>query len=66
MFVLALHGPLFLEAELGKARQAKNQEGKISPWDRATAEPRVPSETPSIDLERRAIEVLTPAIKGSP
>jgi deoxycytidylate deaminase len=50
----------------GRRVKRKKKEGKISLWDRATAEPRVPSEAASVDLERHAIEALTPVIKGSP
>jgi deoxycytidylate deaminase len=47
-------------------RKKGGREGEISPWDRVTAEPRVPSETASFDLERLSIEALSPAIhKGS-
>ena len=50
---------------LGSGRRIqRKKEGKISPWDRATAEPRVPSEAASIDLERLAIEELKTVIKG--
>ncbi len=55
-----------LKLSSGRRVKRKTAEGKISRWDRVTAEPRVPSETASIDLEHRAIDTLTPAIKGSP
>jgi deoxycytidylate deaminase len=47
-------------------RIKRKKEGQISSWDRATAEPRVPSEISSVDLEHRAIQTLAPAMKGSP
>ena len=50
----------------GRLVKRKGKDGKISPWDRATAEPRVPSETAGIALEDRAIDEITTAIKGSP
>lgn len=54
-----------LKLSSGKSVKRKNQEGKISLWDRGTAEPRVPSEVASLDLERVAVEVLIAAIRGS-
>ncbi|HWO23298.1 MAG TPA: hypothetical protein VNO30_31370 [Kofleriaceae bacterium] len=49
----------------GRRVKRKNKEGKISLWDRESAEPRVPSEVSSLDLERLALEALTAAIRGS-
>jgi deoxycytidylate deaminase len=50
---------------LGSGRRVqRKKQGKISLWDRATAEPRVRSEKASIDLERLAIETLKTGIKG--
>lgn len=53
--------------KLGSGRRVKrkNKEGKISLWDRATAEPRVSSEAASIELEGIAIDVLKIAIRRS-
>lgn len=50
----------------GRRVKRKNKAGEISPWDPATAEPRVPSETASIDLELKAIDELRTAMKGQP
>jgi len=54
-----------LKLSSGRRVKRKNKEGKISSWDRATAEPRVPSETASVDIESRAIEVLKTVIRRS-
>jgi deoxycytidylate deaminase len=48
----------------GRRVKRKNKEGRISRWDRATAEPRVPSETASLDLEGVAIDEIRSAIGG--
>jgi deoxycytidylate deaminase len=52
---------------LGSGRRVKRKgaAGKISLWDRATAEPRVPSDVASRDLERLAIEALETALRRS-
>jgi hypothetical protein len=50
----------------GRRVKRKNKAGEISPWDPTTAEPRVPSETASIDLELKAIAELRTAMKGQP
>lgn len=47
----------------GRRVKRKNKAGEISPWDPATAEPRVPSEVASIDLEYKAIDELRTAMK---
>lgn len=55
-----------LKLSSGRRVKRKNEDGEISLWDRATAEPRVPSETSSLVLEGVAIDEITTAIKGSP
>lgn len=45
-------------------RVKRKKEGRISNWDRAAAEPRVPSEMASIDLERLAIHALKAVMRG--
>lgn len=54
-----------LKLSSGRRVKRKNRDGKLSTWDRATAEPRVPSETSSADLENRAIDEITTAIRGA-
>ena len=50
--------------KLGSGRLVqRRKQGKISPWDRATAEPRVRSGEASIDLQRVAIEALKSALR---
>jgi deoxycytidylate deaminase len=53
-----------LRLSSGRRVKRKNSEGKISSWVRATAEPRVPSEAASIDLESLAIDEIKAMIKG--
>src|SRR6185436_18702629 len=55
-----------LKLSSGRRVKRKTDGGEISSWDRATTEPRVPSETASAALERMAIDELTVVIKGSP
>lgn len=50
----------------GRRVKRKNKAGEISSWEPATAEPRVPSEAASIDLEMIAIDELKTAMKGQP
>ncbi len=47
----------------GRRVKRKNKTGEISTWDPATAEPRVPSETASSDLELKAIAELRMAME---
>jgi deoxycytidylate deaminase len=47
----------------GRRVKRKGKDGKISPWDRADAEPRVPLGISTIDLERAAIEELRVIVK---
>jgi deoxycytidylate deaminase len=47
----------------GRRVKRKNKAGEISPWDPSTAEPRVPSEAASIDLELKAIAELRMAME---
>lgn len=54
-----------LRLSSGRRVKRKNKDGKIFPWDRRTAEPRVPSEVASLDLERLAVEALKSAIGGA-
>ena len=48
----------------GRRVKRKNKVGEISVWDATTAEPRVPSDTASFDLEMKAIDELRIAMKG--
>ncbi|HEX4418553.1 MAG TPA: anti-phage dCTP deaminase [Kofleriaceae bacterium] len=47
----------------GRRVKRKDKDGKISPWDRAGAIPRVPSEVSAIEGERLAIEELQIAMR---
>jgi deoxycytidylate deaminase len=49
----------------GRRVKRKNKEGKLSSWERSTAEPRVPYEAASLELESVAVEMLKTAIRRS-
>lgn len=53
-----------LSLSSGRHVKRKDKAGKISAWNPAHAEPRVPSDLASIDLERQAIAELRTAMEG--
>jgi deoxycytidylate deaminase len=55
---------LFSLALSSGRRVKRKKDGRISPWNPATAEPRVPSEKASVDVERLVIDELDSAVEG--
>jgi len=55
---------LFSLALSSGRRVKRKKDGQIFPWSPTTAEPRVPSEKASIDVERLVIDELDSAVEG--